>query len=180
MHGTVALSAFTVHKPPVRNRELVTDQIIARNAPSRFRRGSPLYPVDSLPASSHHSGASSSDILSRCSSGSSQRHDDLEGPAQRLTVSEMARDLIWGWERQIYELAALDQIQMYEMKHNLAKVRPAPSRGPVAVMSRPAAPPNIRVPGLHKLLTLLCRVLDKPHPLQAALVSGKTGLLLVE
>jgi hypothetical protein len=40
-----------------------------------------------------------------------------------------------------------------------------------------AAPPNIRVPGLHKLLTLLCRVLDKPHPLQAALGSGKTGPL---
>jgi len=49
MHGMVAFSALTAHKPPVRNRELVTGQIIARNARSGFRRRSILSPKNSLP-----------------------------------------------------------------------------------------------------------------------------------
>jgi hypothetical protein len=51
-HGMVAFSALTAHKPPVRNRELVTGQIIARNARSSFRRGSffPLW----IPCPHHH------------------------------------------------------------------------------------------------------------------------------
>jgi hypothetical protein len=49
MHGMVAFSALTAHQPPVRNRELVTGQIIARNARSGFRRRSIFPPMNSLP-----------------------------------------------------------------------------------------------------------------------------------
>jgi hypothetical protein len=45
----MAFSALTAHKPPVRNRELVTGQIIARNARSSFRRHSIFPPMNSLP-----------------------------------------------------------------------------------------------------------------------------------
>ena len=48
----MAFSALTAHKPPVRNRELVTGQIIARNALSSFLPRLLLSAVDSLPASS--------------------------------------------------------------------------------------------------------------------------------
>jgi hypothetical protein len=66
----VAPSALTAHKPPVRNRELVTGQIIARNARSSFAEARSLRPVDSLPASSRLSGASCSIAIFHCFSAS--------------------------------------------------------------------------------------------------------------
>jgi hypothetical protein len=48
----VAISAFTAHKPPVRNRELVTGQIIARNAALKFSTRLPFHLV--IPARHHH------------------------------------------------------------------------------------------------------------------------------
>jgi hypothetical protein len=52
----MAFSALTAHKPPVRNRELVTGQIIARNALSSFLPRLLLSAVDSCPH--HHAGGS--------------------------------------------------------------------------------------------------------------------------
>jgi hypothetical protein len=62
MHGMVAISAFIAHKPPVRNRELVTGQIIARNEALSFGRGSFFALVDYLLASSRLPGPSRSGI----------------------------------------------------------------------------------------------------------------------
>jgi hypothetical protein len=48
-----------------------------------------------------------------CCSDQGCRTGDLDGQNTALTVGGMARDLV-GWKRHIYELAALDQIQMCE------------------------------------------------------------------
>jgi hypothetical protein len=54
-----------------------------------------------------------------CCSDQGCHTDDLDGQNTALTVGGIGRESGW-WTRQIYELAALDQIQMCEA--NLAKM----------------------------------------------------------
>ena len=116
----VAFSALTAHKPPVRNRELVTGQIIARNAPSGFRRRV-IFPPNEFPAP-HRDAALTRRVA--CDHPLLQRPRMPHRRSRRAKhgadgSAELAGGLV-RWKRQIYELAALDQIQMCEA--NLAKV----------------------------------------------------------
>jgi hypothetical protein len=84
----VAISAFTAHKPPVTNRELVTSQIIARNVRSSFSRGSLFDLVDALPAS-HATLARRAEASLVAAAVISRRYDDLEGRSTAADVGQL-------------------------------------------------------------------------------------------
>jgi excisionase family DNA binding protein len=110
----VAFSARTAHKPPVRNRVLVTGQSITKNGSIGFCQSFRFTPL--IPCRYHLATLArcSSASLRRCGGAALQLCDDLEGRTTALTVGEVAKILSVS-KRQIYKLAELEEIPSFRV-----------------------------------------------------------------